>query len=76
MDNQVLDHLKEQTTTLIREKQRWDNVKQEKENDNNNERKHMDNKKVNKKQMIEKYEKQFLFILFLESTHLIQKLTN
>jgi hypothetical protein len=58
LDNQVLDHLKEQTTNLIREKQRWDNVRGEKENENNNERKNLENKTHTKQKLIEKYQKQ------------------
>jgi hypothetical protein len=58
LDNQVLDHLKEQTTNLIREKQRWDNVRAEKENENNNERKNLENKTHTKQKLIEKYQKQ------------------
>ncbi len=58
MDNQVLDHLKEQTMNLIKEKQRWDNVRAEKENENNNDRKTLENKTHTKQKLIEKYQKQ------------------
>ena len=58
LDNQVIDHLKEQTTNLIKEKQRWDFIRSEKENENNNDRKNMENKKINKRNNIEKFEKQ------------------
>ena len=58
LDNQVLDHLKEQTMNLIKEKQRWDNVRAEKENENNNDRKTLENKTHTKQKLIEKYQKQ------------------
>jgi len=43
---------------LIKEKQRWDNVRAEKENENNNDRKTLENKTHTKQKLIEKYQKQ------------------
>lgn len=58
-----MEFLKDQSGLLIKEKQRWDIVKQEKEKDNDNDKKELDSKKQKVIMFKDKYGKQLIIYL-------------
>jgi hypothetical protein len=59
LDNQITEFLKEQNANTIKEKQRWENLKSEKENDHNYKQKQIEDRMKNIKVKSEKFEKEY-----------------